>query len=82
MLGVREEDRNARAGLDQLEEAPRRLHAGTEEREPMSLGHDQARGEQWDAAPERFPKQAVSLGVMLVAQAAERDPGAAIDEET
>jgi hypothetical protein len=82
MLGVREEDRHARAGLDQLEEASRRLHTGTEEREPMSLGNNQARGEERDAAQERFPEQAVSLGVMLVAQAAERDPGAAIDEET
>lgn len=81
MLGRREVDRHTGAGVDQLEKAPRRLHADAEEREPMSLGDDQARGEERDAARQRLTDQAVGLGVMLVAPAAERDPGAAIDEE-
>ena len=47
----------------------------------MGLGNDEARGEQRDATCERVAKQSVRLGMVLVALAAERDPGAAIDEQ-
>jgi hypothetical protein len=47
----------------------------------MGLGHDEARREERDATRERVPKQSVRFGMMLVALAAERDPGAAIDEQ-
>ena len=47
----------------------------------MGLGNDQARGDERNAARERIAEQAVGVGMMLVAPAAERDPGAAIDEQ-
>ena len=77
----REVNRHTGALVDPLEKASRRLPANAEERQAMSLGDDEARGDERDAARERVSKQTVRLGMMLVALAAERDPGAAIDEQ-
>jgi hypothetical protein len=47
----------------------------------VSLGNDQVRGDQGNSTTDRVAEQAVGLGVMLIPPAAQRDPGAAIDEQ-
>src|SRR6185436_10325098 len=79
--GCRELNRHARALVDQLQKASRRLYTRAQQRQAMGLGDDQTGGEQRDATRERGAKQPVRLGMILVALAAERDPGAAIDEQ-
>ena len=81
IAGRREVNRHARALVNQLQKASRRLHAGAKECQAMGLGNDKARGEKRDATRERVAKQSVRLSMVLIALATERDPSAAIDEQ-
>jgi len=67
MAGQREVNRHAGALVDQLQKAPRRLYAGAKECQAMGFGDDQARGEKTNPTRERVSKQAVRLGMVLVA---------------
>jgi len=79
--GGREMNRDVRAGVETFEPAQCRMRAGAEEGQPMGLGDDEIRGEKGNPARERLPEQSIGLDVMLIAPAAQRDPGAAIDEQ-
>lgn len=81
IVGRREVNRHALAGVDALQQAERGLKASAEERQAMGLGNDEVRGEQRDPARERLTDEPVGLGMVLVARAAQRDPSAAIDEQ-
>ena len=48
----------------------------------MDLGEDEIRREKRDPAPERLSEEAIGVEVVLVAPAPQRDPGAAIDEQS
>jgi hypothetical protein len=73
---------HARAGVEPLQGAERGLDAGAKEGEAVGLGEDEVRGEQRNAARERLAEEAVGLDMVLVAPAAQRDPRAAIDEQS
>jgi len=82
MLGSgREMNRDVRAGVETFDTAQCRMRAGAEEGQPMGLGDDEIRGEEGNPAREGLAEQSIGLGVVLVAPAAQRDPGAAIDEQ-
>lgn len=81
IAGRRETNRDARARVDTVERSQRRFETGPEQGEPVSLGNDQVRGDQRDPATDRVAEQTVGRGVMLIPPAAQRDPGAAIDEQ-
>src|SRR5262249_58759180 len=48
----------------------------------MGLGNDKAGGHQWNSGLESFAEEAIRLGMVLVTPASQRDPGAAIDEQS
>jgi hypothetical protein len=52
------------------------------EQEPVCLGEYEIGREQPDAARRGGAKHGIGLAVVLIAGADERDPGAAIDEQT
>src|SRR5437867_4529698 len=78
----RKMNRDALAGVDALQCAQRGLYAGPEERQAMGLGNDEVGRHQWNSGLESIAEEAISLGMVLVAPAAQRDPGAAIDEQS
>jgi hypothetical protein len=80
IVGRREVNRHAATCIDALQRAQPRLDARPVERQPMRFRNDEVRREQRDAARKRLAKKTVGLGVMLIAPAAQRDPGSAIDE--
>ena len=79
--GGREMNGDVGTGVETFQTAQSRLRARAEEGQPMGLGDDEIRGEQGNPACERLAEQSIGLAVMLVAPAAQRDPGAAIDEQ-
>jgi len=76
-----EDDGEQRAGLESVECRHRGTDTGAVEQEPMRLGENEVGREQPDPARRHGPKHGVGFGVVLVAGADERDPGAAIDEQ-
>ena len=81
IVSRRKVQRHALAGIQALEGAERGLKTGAEKGQAMCLGDDEIRGEQRNTAGERLTEKPVGFGVMLVAPAPQRDPGAAIDEQ-
>jgi hypothetical protein len=81
IVGGREMNRQARAGIEALQRVERRLNARTMEHEPVGFGEDQIRGEKRDPTRDRLTEEPISLGVVLVAPATQPDPGAVIDEQ-
>lgn len=81
VAGRRETNRYTRTRVDAVECSQCRLEPGPEQREPVSFGQDEVRGDQRNALTDRVAEQAIGLGVMLIPPAAQRDPGAAIDEQ-
>lgn len=81
IAGRGETNRYARARIDTIERSQCRFDPNPEQGEPVSLGNDQVRGDQGNSTTDRVAEQAVGLGVMLIPPAAQRDPGAAIDEQ-
>lgn len=76
----REMHDDAWARVDTVERARRRLAAGAEQREPVNFRNDQVRRDEPQTPPYRLAEQAIGFGVVLIPPAAQRDPGAAIDE--
>jgi hypothetical protein len=81
ILGGREVAAHAGAGLDTLEGEPGRPRPKAEEDQAVHLRKDQIRREERHLTPESSAEQPLGIGVVLVAPAEERDPGAAIDEQ-
>ena len=81
IIGVRETHGNARAGIDAIERAERGLGACPEQRQAMRLRDHEIRGQELNTTKDRLMKEALGLDVVLIALAAQRDPGAAIDEQ-
>src|SRR5262249_62411140 len=48
----------------------------------MGLGNDKVGGHQWNSGLESFAEEAIRLGMVLITPASQRDPGAAIDEQS
>ena len=81
MVSRRKVDRHGPTLIDAFQRSERGLNTGAEEGQAMGLGDDEIRREERDPAPERLSEQAVGVGVVLIAPAPQRDPGAAIDEQ-
>ena len=81
LLGGGELDRYALAGIEQVQRAERRLNSDSIQGETMGLGDHQVRGEQQNATCQCLTKEAIRVGVVLIAPTAQRDPGPAIDEQ-
>lgn len=81
MLGGREVYRHAGTGIEAIQPPPGGLEPGAEERQPMGLGDDKVGGEERNTPLEGLAEEAVGVAMVLIASAAERDPGAAIDEQ-
>ena len=82
IIGVRETHGYARAGIDAIERAERGLGTCPEQRQAMRLRDHEIRRQERDPTTDRLMKEAVRLDVVLIALAAQRDPGAAIDEQS
>ena len=82
VLGRGEVDGDAGALVDAVQRSQGGQNVGPEQREAVQLGEDKIGGREWDAAPKRLPEQPVRLGMMLIAPAPQRDPRAAIDEQS
>ncbi|HZF29167.1 MAG TPA: hypothetical protein VE907_08630 [Gammaproteobacteria bacterium] len=77
-----EVNRYARARPDPVEPSQRRLEARSEQGEAMDLCDDEVRRNEPDPPFDRGAKQPIGFGVILVAPAAQRDPRAAINEQS
>ena len=82
VLGGGEVDGHAGARVDALQCPEGGQDAGPEQRQAEQLGEDEIGGRERDAAAEGLAEQPVCLGVMLIAPAPQRDPRAAIDEQS
>ena len=81
IVGRCELNRDARACIHTIERLQGGLHAGPMQSEPMNLSDDEISGYEEGSLRERLAEQAVSLRMVLIASTAQRDPGAAVDEE-
>ena len=73
--------RDTRARIDSLEREQNRLAARAKQRQPMDLCQNQVGRYERYALLDCRAERAVCRGVMLIAQAAQGDPRAAIDEQ-
>jgi hypothetical protein len=73
-------DRQQRADLNAIEYAQRRRNADVEEDESLHLGEDQVGRHQPDTVADRIAEHLLSIRVILILRADQRDPCTAIDE--
>lgn len=78
----REVNGDTRARIDSLERTKRRLVTRAEQREPMQLGDNEIGRDQRDALVDSGTKRAICCSVVLITPAAQRNPRAAIDEQS
>ncbi len=82
VLGAREVNGHPLARPDTVEHPQGGLHARPEEREPVNLGEHEVGSDKRDASAQGLPEETIRLDMMLIAAASQRDPSAAIDEES
>src|SRR5262245_37689768 len=83
MLGnSRNPDRHARARIEQVKRTPRWVDAGAKQRQAMGLRDHEIRRDQRHWLRERLSEEAIGVGMVLIAPAAQRDPRPAIDEQS
>jgi len=73
---------DARTGVYAIQCPRGRPDADSKEREAMCLGDHEVRRHELDVPLERLAEQPIRLDVVLIAPTAQRDPRAAIDEQS